>query len=251
MNKDEILLRKRLIELSNQAYTRDIVTFSDFLNLNELNILHTTPKEMFPARYETFGGYDSSERQMVSFLPDALYYEYTYPMSVLEISPLNAKFAEDLTHRDFLGSLMNLGIERSKMGDILLQDNKAILFVREEISSYISENLTRIRHTMVKTNILDTTEITYEPRFQEIKGNVASVRLDSVLTCAFPMSRSKMTAFIEAGRVFVNGKLITSNGYHLKENDIISVRGLGRIRFNYVISETRKGRNMISVNKYI
>ena len=251
MNKDEILLRKRLIELSNQAYTRDIVTFSDFLNLNELNILHTTPKDMFPSRYETFGGYDSSERQMVSFLPDALYYEYTYPMSVLEISPLNTKFAEDLTHRDFLGSLMNLGIERSKMGDILLQDNKAILFVREEISSYISENLTRIRHTMVQTRILDTAEISYEPRFQEIKGNVASVRLDSVLTTAFPMSRSKMTAFIEAGRVFVNGKLVTSNGYHLKENDIISVRGLGRIRFNYVINETRKGRQMISVNKYI
>lgn len=251
MNKEEILLRKRLIELSNQAYTRDIVTFSDFLNLNELNILHTTPKDMFPSRYETFGGYDSSERQMVSFLPDALYYEYTYPMEALEISPLNAKFAEDLTHRDFLGSLMNLGIERSKMGDILLQDNKAILFVREEISSYISENLTRIRHTMVQTKILDTAEINYEPRFQEIKGNVASVRLDSVLSTAFPMSRSKMTAYIEAGRVFVNGKLVTSNGYHLKENDIISVRGLGRIRFNYVISETRKGRQMISVNKYI
>ena len=251
MNKDEILLRKRLIELSNQAYTRDIVTFSDFLNLNELNILHTTPKNMFPARYETYGGYESSERQMVSFLPDALYYEYTYPMSALEISPLNSKFAEELTHRDFLGSLMNLGIDRSKMGDILLQDNKAILFVREEISSYISENLTRIRHTMVKTKILNTAEISYEPRFQEIKGNVASVRLDSVLSTAFPMSRSKMTAYIENGRVFVNGKLVTSNGYHLKENDIISVRGLGRIRFNYVINETRKGRQMISVNKYI
>ena len=133
MNKDEILLRKRLIELSNQAYTRDIVTFSDFLNLNELNILHTTPKDMFPARYETYGGYDSSERQMVSFLPDALYYEYSYPMQAIEIVPLNAKFAEELTHRDFLGSLMNLGIDRCKLGDILLQDNKAILFAREEI----------------------------------------------------------------------------------------------------------------------
>ena len=87
MNKDEILLRKRLIELSNQAYTRDIVTFSDFLNLNELNILHTTPKDMFTARYETYGGYDSSERQMVSFLPDALYYEYSYPMQPIEIVP--------------------------------------------------------------------------------------------------------------------------------------------------------------------
>ena len=152
MNKEEILLRKRLIELSNQAYARDIVTISDFLNLNELNILHTTPKDMFPARYETYGGYESSERQMVSFLPDALYYDYTYPIQVVEIIPANKKFAEELSHRDYLGSLMNLGIERSKMGDILLQDNKAILFAREEISSYIAENLTRIRHTTVTTS---------------------------------------------------------------------------------------------------
>ena len=251
MNKEEILLRKRLIELSNQAFTRDIVTFSDFLNLNELNILHTTPKDMFPARYETYGGYESAERQMVSFLPDALYYEYTYPIQVVEIIPVNSKFAEDLSHRDYLGSLMNLGIERSKMGDILIQDNKAILFTREEISSYIAENLTRIRHTNVSTNILETTNISYEPRFQEIKGNVASIRLDTVLSVAYPMSRSKMCAYIENGKVFVNGKLITSNGYHLKENDIISIRGLGRIKFIETLCETRKGRYMISVYKYI
>ncbi len=251
MNKEEILLRKRLIELSNQAYTRDIVTFSDFLNLNELNILHTTPKDMFSSRYETYGGYESSERQMVSFLPDALYYEFSYPIQAIEIRPVNRKFSEELNHRDYLGSLMNLGIERSKMGDILLEDDRAILFARQEISSFITENLTKIRHTIVKTNILETSDICYEPSFQSITGNVASVRLDSVLSVAFPMSRSKMTAFIEAGRVFVNGKLITSNGYHLKEEDIISVRGLGRIKFMHIISETRKGRYMISVNKYI
>lgn len=251
MNKEEILLRKRLVELSNQAYTRDIVTFSDFLNLNELNILHTTPKDMFPSRYETYGGYESSERQMVSFLPDALYYDYTYPIQVIEITPANSKFAEELTHRDYLGSLMNLGIERSKMGDILLMEQKALLFVREEIGSYVAENLTRIRHTTVTTRILDTADISYEPRFQEIKGNVASIRLDTVLTVAFPMSRSKMCAFIENGKVFVNGKLITSNGYHIKENDIISIRGLGRIKFIEVLSETRKGRYMVSVYKYI
>ena len=251
MNKDEQLLRKRLIELSNQAFRRDIVTFSDFLNLNELNILHTTPKDMFPARYETYGGYDLSERQMVAFLPDALYYEYAYPMQVIEVSPLNAKFSEELSHRDYLGSIMNLGIERCKIGDILVQDNTAAIFVREEIAAYVADSLTRIRHTSIKTTVKEATDILYEPKFEQLKGNVASIRLDSVLSVAFPLSRSKMTPFIENGRVFVNGKLITSNGYHLKENDIISVRGLGRIRFEHVISETKKGRFMISVKKYI
>ena len=251
MNKDEILLRKRLIELSNQAFQRDIVVFSDFLNLNELNILHTTPKDMFPARYETYGGYDLSERQMVAFLPDALYYDYEYPMQIIEIKPLNTKFSEELTHRDYLGSLMNLGIERSKIGDILLIEERAVLFAREEICSFIAENLIKIRHTMVQTNIISATDISYEPKFELIKGNVASIRLDTVLTTAYPMSRSKMTAYIEAGRVFVNGKLITSNGYHLKEHDIISVRGLGRIQYEEILGSTKKGRYMISVKKFI
>ena len=75
MQKEEQQLEKRLSELSNLAYSRDIVTYSDFLNLNELNILHTTPRNLFPARYETYGGYEPAERQMVAFLPDALYYE--------------------------------------------------------------------------------------------------------------------------------------------------------------------------------
>ena len=68
MNKEEQLLEKRLIELSNLAFSRDIVTFSDFLNLNELNILHRTPKDQFKARFETYGGYELAERQMVAFL---------------------------------------------------------------------------------------------------------------------------------------------------------------------------------------
>ncbi len=251
MNKEETLLRKRLTELSQQAYHKDIVTFSDFLNLNELNILHTTPKDLFPARYETFGGYEMAERQMVAFLPDALYYEYHYPMQILKIRPANPRFAEELSHRDYLGSLMNLGVERCKMGDILLLENCAEVFVCQNIAEYLCQELTRIRHTVVQTELVTPEEISYEPRFEEIKGTVSSIRLDSVLALAYPLSRSKMTSYIEAGRVFVNGKLITSNGYHLKEGDILSVRGLGRIRYEGMLSETKKKRCLISLRKYI
>lgn len=251
MNKEETLLRKRLTELSRQAYHKDIVTFSDFLNLNELNILHTTPKDLFPARYETFGGYEMAERQMVAFLPDALYYEYHYPMQILKIRPANPRFAEELSHRDYLGSLMNLGVERCKMGDILLLENCAEVFVCQNIAEYLCQELTRIRHTVVQTELVTSEEISYEPCFEEIKGTVSSIRLDSVLALAYPLSRSKMTSYIEAGRVFVNGKLITSNGYHLKDGDILSVRGLGRIRYEGMLSETKKKRCLISLRKYI
>lgn len=251
MNKEETMLRKRLIELSNQAYQREVVSFSDFLNLNELNILHTTPKDMFPARYETYGGYDLSERQMVAFLPDALYYDYYYPMKVIEIKPANSKFAENLSHRDYLGAVMNLGIERCKLGDIIVDGDKAAIFAKEEIASYIADNLTRIRHTVITASVKDATDLVYEPRFELIKGTVPSIRLDTILSTAYGTSRSKVTAYIEAAKVFVNGKLITNNGYHLKNGDMISVRGVGRISYDSVISETKKGRYLVSIKKYI
>lgn len=251
MNKEELLLQKRLVELSRIAYTREIVTFSEFLNLNELNILHTTPKNMLLSQYKTYGGYGLSERQMAAFLPDALYYDYQYPVQIIEISPVNRKFAEELSHRDYLGAVMNLGIERCKLGDILIEDGKAILFAKEELAGYIMEHLTRIRHTTVKTSILPAFEDSYEPRYEELKGTVASVRLDTVLSLAFPLSRSKVTGLIEGARVFVNGKLVTSNGYRLKEGDILSVRKMGRIGYNGILSETKKGRYMVSIRKYI
>ena len=251
MNKEELLLQKRLVELSRIAYTREIVTFSEFLNLNELNILHTTPKNMLLSQYKTYGGYGLSERQMAAFLPDALYYDYQYPIQIIEISPVNRKFAEELSHRDYLGAVMNLGIERCKLGDILIEDGKAIMFAKEELASYIMEHLTRIRHTTVKTSILPAFEDSYEPRYEELKGTVASVRLDTVLSLAYPLSRSKVTGLIEGARVFVNGKLVTSNGYRLKEGDILSVRKMGRIGYNGILSETKKGRYMVSIRKYI
>lgn len=251
MNKEEVMLQKRLIELSNLSYKRDIVTFSDFLNLNELNILHTTPKDLFPSRYETYGGYEPAERQMVAFLPDALYYDYQYPISVLRISPANRKFAEELTHRDFLGGILHLGIERSCLGDLLVEDSVCHVFATDTMADFICEQLTRIRHTVVKTEKIDGESFSFTPRLETVKGTVASVRLDTVLSVAFPLSRSRMTGLVEGGKVFVNGKLITSNGYRLKEGDIISVRGMGKLVYQGALSETKKGRQYIQVGKYI
>lgn len=258
MDKEEVLLQKRLIELSRTAYTRGIVTFSDLLNQNELNILHTTPKNQFHSRYETFGGYDLAERQMVAFLPDALSYNgavdserIRYPIEVLKISPRNRKFSEELCHRDYLGAVMNLGIERCKLGDIIIDGMDAFLFVRKEMAGYIMENLTQIRHTCVKADAALDFPVSYEPKYEEIRGTAASVRLDTVLALAYPLSRSKITLYIEGGRVFVNGKLITSNGYRLKEGDIISVRKMGRIVYDGILSETKKGRYMVKVRRYL
>ena len=172
-------------------------------------------------------------------------------MQAVVVRPLNPKFAEELSHRDYLGALMNLGVERSKFGDIIVTDAKAIIFLCEEIADYVLNNLTRIRHTSVQCKREEIQDISYAPSFTELKGTVPSVRLDTVISVAFPMSRSKLTAYITAGKVFVNGKLITNNGYRLEEGNLISVRGMGRISYEGILAETKKGRYYISVRKYI
>src|SRR5699024_11073691 len=91
MNREEELLKKRLLDLANLADRRGIATFSDFLNLNELNIFHGLQRELSFIQCRPFGGYESAERQMVAFLPDALSYNYHYPITALKISPLQKK----------------------------------------------------------------------------------------------------------------------------------------------------------------
>lgn len=258
MEKEETLLRKRFVELSNTAYQRGITTYSDFLNLNELNILHTTPKDLFPVPYRTFGGYTQSERQMAAFLPDAfsMYMEeeeihQMYPMQILKITPVHSKFAEELGHRDYLGALLNLGIERTKIGDILVQEKTAYVFVHESMADFLVKELVKVRHTVVLPSIEASADFVYEPKFEVIKGTVPSVRLDALLSLAFQSSRSKLTPLIEGGRVYVNGKLITSNAYRVKDDDIISVRGMGRFQFKEIVSQTKKGRYCIELYKYV
>ncbi len=116
----EVLFEKRMKELSKNAYYRGVLTFSDFLDLNELHMLHSLPKNESGVKVETFGGYALAERQMAAFIPDALFFQQDYPISCIQIRPAAEKFAESLTHRDYLGAILNLGIERSKIGDILV-----------------------------------------------------------------------------------------------------------------------------------
>lgn len=258
MYKDEQILEKRLLELSRLAYQRNIISYTDFLNLNELHILHSLPKVSLYSGYLTFGGYEEAERQMAAFLPDALSLRgetdldslFGKEICALCIRPLHEKYAESLTHRDYLGALLNLGIDRSKIGDILTGERETYVFVKPKICDFLKNEMTKVRHTFVRVSDAPLTEFHYEPHFDIIKGTVSSLRLDSLLALAFSASRSSLTGLIEGGKVFVNGKLITSNSYQIRENDIISVRGLGKFRFSESGNLTRKNRLFVEIKKY-
>lgn len=262
MEKDELLI-KRIQELAAVANRRGHVTFTDFLNLNEQNILHQTLQKFSWIQGETFGGYEGAERRIAAFVPDAVYYEketagirnpedtITYPIACIRITPLNVKFAEQLSHRDILGSLMNLGIDRCKMGDIAVGETEAYLFCDTSLAGVICSELTRIRHTAVQCSFCEPRNFTYTPKLQKQNGSVASVRLDSLISVALQTSRSSLISLIEEGKVFVNGRLMTTNAYVPKPGDLISVRGHGKFRFVNVSGQTRKGRCVVEIEKFV
>ncbi|MDO4339962.1 MAG: YlmH/Sll1252 family protein [Eubacteriales bacterium] len=250
MERDEFFL-KRIRELANMSYQRDIVTFSDFLNLNEQNIIHSRGIRIPGVIMESFGGYTYAERQMIAFHPDALVFPWEYPIDCLKIEPKALKFSEKLTHRDYLGALLNLGVDRSVIGDILVQEDAAWFFCQRKMSGFFLENLCRVRHTNISITRVEDPGALPEPKLEPVNGTCASVRLDSLIALAFRESRSSMVSFIEGGQVFVNGRLITSNGYEPKEGDIVSVRGKGRFRYDGVSRQTKKGRTGVRLMLYV
>ena len=250
--KEEQLLEKRLLELSAISFHKDIAVFSDFLSLNELNILHTIPKGDLGNPYITFGGYDEAERQMAAFYHDALcFVKDEFPISIVNVKPIDRRFTKQPNHRDYLGAVMNLGIDRSKVGDIFVGDNEACIFVATPLLEFICDNLTNVSNTLVYIEADSTSGFEYKPKYSEVKGTVASLRIDCVLSLALNISRNQIVGLIKGGRVFVNSREITSNSFSIQDDDIVSIRGIGKFQYKGVISKTRKNRFLVVIHKYV
>lgn len=250
MRTDDFFLR-RMKDLSDTAWKRDLVTYTDFLNLDEQNILTCHRKEFPGVEMDSFGGYPSAERQMIAFHPDALVFTPQYPLDCLKISPVSQKYGEELTHRDYLGAILNLGVDRAVVGDILVREKQAWIFVHRRMTGFFLEEFNRVRHTVIIPSLVEDPADLPQPNFEEIRGTCASPRLDALIALAFKESRSSMVSCIEKGLVYVNARQITSNGYEPKEGDIISVRGKGRFVFDGVGHETRKGRKSVTLRRYV
>lgn len=241
MNEDITYIAKRLIDLSKQAQRKGIVTFSDFLTVSEQLILQQN-KEKLESEYQMSGGYEYAERQMIAFIPDALFYEWDYPMQCVRIRPAYPKFAEELTHRDVLGALMSLGIERSKIGDLIVDGTEMFFFAKEEIVPYIMEQLSSIRHTVVTLEAEEGSHIDYEPKFINKEAIVTSNRLDAILAAICNISRSAALRMIQEGKISVNGAESLHNTYYCKQGDLLSIRGFGKVRFGEMLGVTKKDR---------
>ncbi len=246
------LTKKRLMELSDRSYRGNMCVFSDFLDLAAQADLKEIEGRLSPCGLRTWGGFDGAERVMAGFgTEEVLGYEEPFPIAFLLARPVAEKFAEDLSHRDFLGSLMNLGIERAKFGDLILSGDRCVIVCTEAISDYICTELSRVRHTPVVCRRIDAFPEEFVPKREEVRAVVSSVRLDSIVAKAANLSRGKAAELFTTGKIQVNGRETGNVSYTPKAGDTISMRGYGKIRYLGDSGETKKGRIAITYEKFV
>lgn len=235
MNDEDQLLYKRLIELSNRAYQNNIYVFSDFLGLSQQEILYQAArdKSFAPISYDLFGGYENCERKMVRFGSEKDFgYDVDFPIKCIKVEPLAKKFAKEYSHRDYLGSLMSLGIDRKKFGDIFVDRMDAYIYVDESTADYLLENFVSVGRNSVKCSLSALPDSYIRESLKTITIQVASPRADAVIAKVYNMSRKDTISYFTEKKVSINGHVVENNDKILSEGDSVSVRGFGK--FNYI-----------------
>ena len=259
---DEEILEGRILDLAERAWQRDILTHTGFLTLAEQARLQDLREgrrrpgtgAFPPVPMTLIGGFEEAERRMAVFLPSYPAEEEVRDLvRPLKIVPKQKAFAEELTHRDYLGALMNLGIERELLGDILTdkEEKEAVVFAQAHIAEIICADLTRVRHTDVTVRDLQPGEALKGPETEDIAGSVASERLDCLISFVFRLSRTRSQEIIRSEAVTADGRLITDPGRELKEGSRVSVRGLGKFIYRGAIKKTKKDRLIVCCQRFV
>ncbi len=193
--------------------------------------------------YTFFGGYENSERKMLGLFFNDKDIK-CFPIYAIEFSFRNC---DKLNHRDFLGALMSLGLERDTIGDILIEDGRCIVFVREELKDYITSQVFKIGNVGVKVNIADLSKLPQGRGMIENNYVVSSLRLDNIVAAVCKISREKTRSMILSGNVCVNYSEVKNVSFNLKPDDIFTIRGKGKFILSGILGNTGKGRLRISV----
>lgn len=267
MNKQEILkkynkeedklLIAKVLDKMEFAKLKNKITNTDFLDLYQKNLVQKLLNSIKYENYMFFGGSDDAERETIIFYPEKLEKQfveknYNNVMQIVEIilpNELKGKY----THRDYLGGLMKLGIKREKIGDIIVFNEGANIIVLKEILGFVNSNissLTRFGKANIQTKKIEELH-KQEIKREEIQIIVSSLRLDNIVAELAKTSRTKAEEIINAGRVFVNFENIIKDSKTLKNDDIITIRGKGRFKILEVIGNTKKGRFIIKIEKYV
>ena len=249
-SEDKVLLAK-LWDKINAGIRRNIPANTCFLSPRELELA----KYLFGNEpgLHAFGGYEDAERKMLVYLPDYLdedsLYEEDSPLVCLRATYFEK---DDLSHRDFLGSLMGAGIARETVGDICVGKGCCDFFVTAEIAPYILQNFLSAGRTKLHLKQIPLREAQIpEPEVKEIKDTLASLRLDSVISSGFRIGRSLASQYVSAGKAAIDGLPCEKPDKAVSEGMKISVRGLGKIKLVSVNGRTKKDRISVTIHRYM
>ncbi len=240
---------KKLISRADDAVRlsslRHSPVFLGFLNEKEQYILKDY-LTWYSGELAFWGGYEYSARNIASFC------EYEVERCDYPVEAVCFKYrkTDKLSHRDFLGSLMGLGIERSSVGDIIVGEGQAVCYIKSEIADYVKSQIFKIGRVGVTIIPESECSVSYEKNTEELSIIVSSMRLDAVAAALTGLSRGKTSQLILSGRTAVNYSEVKNVSHFLKENDILTIRGSGK----YIIKEqsglTKKGRLKLIVEHY-
>lgn len=188
------------------------------------------------------GGYDNAERKVIFIYPYYMEYEdIECPLEIVQVEG-NFKFKE-ISHKDYLGAILNLGIVREKIGDIIIHENFCQVVVTSGICDFLTINLNKVsRNKVIVKKISRDDIIPNSPNYKDISFTVSSQRLDCIISGLYNISRQDSLKYINGERVHVNYEKITSPSKEVEDNSLISVRGKGRSIIINVGEITKKGR---------
>ena len=246
LNSEDKEWLSRIEDLSLNASTKNVLKFTKFCDEKLIYIAKYSKLSVF-SNSLVWGGYEEFERGIIGFFPD-----YQEPdSSLFPISLLKITGAFGCNHRDFLGSLLGLGINRDMIGDILVCDDCCFVFVHSTICDYITFNLTKVANKHVSVCCEEDISRLPERKFEEICGTVSSERLDCFVSLFTHKSRSDTQKLITSEKVFVNHHVCTNASLKLSEGDVVSVRKYGKARLFKIGGETKKGRIRLIFYKYV
>ena len=245
---DDKTFLTRMCDKADKAVLSGINMYTRFMAPRELNMIIQRFGKF--ADVEAFGGYDNAERALVRFYDSSFCYEdVNWPISVLKITSSGGMV---FGHRDYMGSLLGLGIKREMLGDIVICSDCAVVFCHSDIEDFILLNFTKVGRTTIRCELCNTDELELPQRaFKDKSITVSSLRLDCVVSAATNLSRSSATEAVRRGAVTHNYEEAQSASKIVTNGDVISVRGFGKFVVECSGELTKKGRYHATIKQYI
>lgn len=254
-NGEERVLLARALDKLELAQNRGVPSHTAFLSPGEGASVSDLLNAWGRPRHRFWGGYEGAERTICLFLPDWQEEEDFLADPEGPLTAVEGKFPKDASvgHRDILGSLMGLGLTREKLGDILLpEENRCQVVVLRETASILLSQWENAGRWKVSLREISLSELAPKPaQVKTIRDTVATPRLDAVLASAFSLSRSKAMSYISAGKVAVNHRECLKGDKQVEAGDVLTCRGLGKCLVKEVPGQSKKGRTMLVLERYI